>query len=450
MFKKEIYLAIFMVLMSPHFTTFTFASDDPLTFEKYIEKANAYIKEYRHFEACEALKEATKLSGKQHPVLHMRLGILYYGLGLIPEAIAEGEKAVSLEPTSKWYKYDLAKFYFVNKKLAQAEQQIFNLLELDPGFSHGYYYLAEMYYQKKEYMHSWLSLQRASQLGFQGRELEKKLDSVSKRPKESVAFSQSDDRLYRFLTLSTGREAEQRLDQLSRGQLFENIELELNNKQIGGINFGLLMESELSDEVAKSLQDAKPYSPPLIIKTGSEYRIMQRILPFDRKSWENTLDKSLNQVLASSTETLERSRKPPVRSVASGSESDEISSVQDGNHPGQDEALEAIDTWKRAWERQDIKAYFQAYSADFSPSGKLTREAWQKRRIRSLSRPSFIHLDITILSVESLSNDELLFTFKQRYKSDNYSDIVIKSLTMKKENQGWKIAMEKEIEKVGS
>jgi len=39
----------------------------------------------------------------------MRLGILYYGLGLIPEAIAEGERVVHLAPSSKWYKYDLAK-----------------------------------------------------------------------------------------------------------------------------------------------------------------------------------------------------------------------------------------------------------------------------------------------------------------------------------------------------
>jgi tetratricopeptide (TPR) repeat protein len=103
-------LIITTLLTSTFFLTPALAEDKATSFKEYLEQANSYIKSYRHFEASDALKEATKLGGAKHPSLHMRLGILYYGLGLIPEAIAEGERAVHLAPSSKWYKYDLANF----------------------------------------------------------------------------------------------------------------------------------------------------------------------------------------------------------------------------------------------------------------------------------------------------------------------------------------------------
>src|SRR5512145_2360827 len=115
-----IFLSSLLFAFAP---SLSFAADESLDFKEHLEKANDYIKAYRHFEAGDALKEATNLGGAKHPSLHMRLGILYYGLGLIPEAIAEGEKAVTLAPSSKWYKYDLAKFYYVDKQFSKAEEQ---------------------------------------------------------------------------------------------------------------------------------------------------------------------------------------------------------------------------------------------------------------------------------------------------------------------------------------
>ena len=69
------------ILISTLFLTSVFADDKSRSFKEYLEQANFYIKSYRHFEASDALKEATKLGGAKHPSLHMRLGILYYGLG---------------------------------------------------------------------------------------------------------------------------------------------------------------------------------------------------------------------------------------------------------------------------------------------------------------------------------------------------------------------------------
>ena len=126
------------------------SANQEITVKEYLEKANNHLKADQHFSAGDALKEATRLGGAKHPSLHMRLAILYYGLGLIPDAITEGEKAVSLVPSSKRYKYDLAKFYLVDKQLNKAENEFSTLLKLDPGFALGYYYLAEVYFQKKQ------------------------------------------------------------------------------------------------------------------------------------------------------------------------------------------------------------------------------------------------------------------------------------------------------------
>ena len=140
-----------------------------MTFNDYLQRANEYIRAYRHFEAADALKEATKLGGTKHPSLHMRLAILYYGLGLISEAIIEGEKAVQLTPDSKWYKYDLAKFYYVDKQYGKAQQQFSDLLTIDPGFTFGYYFLAELFFQSKIIRHGLVELRESKTSGSSGK-----------------------------------------------------------------------------------------------------------------------------------------------------------------------------------------------------------------------------------------------------------------------------------------
>ncbi|MBU1567299.1 MAG: hypothetical protein KJ630_16960 [Proteobacteria bacterium] len=143
--------------------------------------------------------------------MHMRPALLYYDLGLIPEAITEGEKAVALAPLSKWYKYDLAKFYYVDKQYLKAEQQFISLLKLDPGFTFGYYYLAELYFRNKNFDMAWLSFQRARLLGFQGTHLEEKLAPHTKKPLEDFtdASEQHDFQICQTLFRRRGKDHHQ-------------------------------------------------------------------------------------------------------------------------------------------------------------------------------------------------------------------------------------------------
>lgn len=439
--------------------TLATASEDGMSFKEYLQQANEYIKAYRHFEASDALKEATKLGGAKHPSLHMRLGILYYGLGLIPEAITEGEKAVTLAPSSKWYKYDLAKFYYVDKQLVKAEQQFIALLRLDPGFTLGYYYLAELYFQKKEYDMAWLSLQRSIQLGHQGKQLTVKLEPLTTKPTELFDLASDNNQLFRFVKLSSAEQAQTVVQEIWDGKLFENLELELKKEKSDNADFGVMMLNELKEEVANSLRDTTPYSSPVVIKTGPDYRIMQRILPFDPDSWKYTSGREAtsNEVIAEvKTAPLPVAIVAQETVVKAELQKDQTTepAVQENNRENPPKlsnklaAFYALESWKIAWESQDVDEYFLSYSKEFTPADGKSLQQWVKKRTGSITKPKSIQLKIEEPVIETLSEKQLLVTFKQYYESNTYSDIVIKTLTMDKETEGWKITQEREIQKL--
>ena len=111
-------------------------------------------------------------------------------------------------------------------------------------------------------------------------------------------------------------------------------------------------------------------------------------------------------------------------------------------------AIYAVENWKMAWTEQNVDEYLTAYSNTFTPPDGLNLETWEKKRHRSLTKTSFIHIDIKDLVVETLNDKQLQVTFKQSYESDNYQDVVLKRLTMSKETKGWKIIEEKVIQKL--
>jgi peroxiredoxin len=443
-------LMIATSLISSFFLTSAFADDKAMSFKEYLEQANSYIKSYRHFEASDALKEATRLGGAKHPSLHMRLGILYYGLGLIPEAIAEGERAVHLAPSSKWYKYDLAKFYYVDKQFAKAEKQFTTLLRIDPGFTLAYYYLAKLYFKQKRYDMAWLSMSRAYQLGYKGQLLEIKIAPLSSKPTENLSSSDNGPKLFRFIKLSDARQAQELTNEIWNGKLFENLELELRKDQNSSADFGIMTLDELKPNVTESLQDKKPYSKPLVIQTGSDYRVMQRVLPFDPKEWQQ----NLTQVTPAQKPVIAKHVEPaPTPTATSGAISTastatyiaEKSKEANAQISSKLAAFYALEAWKEAWETQNAKTYLSSYSPNFTPSRGLSLDAWKEKRTKSVFRPTSIKIVLEDPVVENLTESQLLITFKQSYTSNSYHDIVVKTLTMEKEENGWKIIKEREV-----
>jgi len=428
------------------------ASQD-MTFKEYLNNASNHIKANRHFSAVDALKEATRLGGVKHPSLHMRLAFIYYGLGLIPDAIAEGEKAVSLVPASKWYKYDLAKFYLVDRQLDNAERELTALLNLDPGFTLGYYYLSEVYFRQKQYDMAWLSLTRARLLGHQGKHLSNKLSPLTSKPAEHFDSLSDTDILFRFINLSTDEEAKAVLDRIKDGKPFHNIELELKTDTSIKADFGVFMLSDLKDSLVATLKDSVPYTTPIIIQTGPNFRVIQRIVPFNPQAWQTIASNSPAGPGEKDLQKTNIYRSYILQEAAAegGSPIPETSQSEANEKTGdyffsRMTAFYTLDTWKNAWKNGNLEAYFSAYSIDFIPSGNVSLARWKKNRTKSLSYPQNIHIELVNPVVEMLEQTRVTITFKQIYKTEIYRDTVIKRLTMTKEVEKWKIIKEQVIQ----
>jgi adhesin transport system outer membrane protein len=102
----------------------------------------------------------------------------------------------------------------------------------------------------------------------------------------------------------------------------------------------------------------------------------------------------------------------------------------------------AVEAWSGAWNRKDVAAYLGSYSDKFVPAQGLTHATWETLRKKRLSKQGA--LTTTISNIKSLScaggAAELAFT--QSYGSDDYRDVVEKTLSMVFVNGAWKIARE--------
>ncbi len=432
----------------------------------YLERANAYIKAYRHFPATDALKQAAKLSGDKHPSIYMRLAILYYGLGLIPEAIAAGEKAVTLAPDLKWYRFDLGKFYFVNRQYEKAKQQFVALLQLDPGFTQGYYYLGEVYYQAGQYSMAWLCLERAEQLGHEGNLLKEKLTPVAAKPGEDfVPYSQDTNTYFRFIKFAKEKDAIAVLKQIEQGKMFENMELELQNDKNAKAAFGIITAAELDGTIVRALQNVAPYARPVVMKTGPDYRLMQRILPFEPASWEKlaatteTRKPTVARKAAEETPALaalaapqpSAPPEPAKREEASAPKPAVAASQPPAGSTADEEATQSaiaqsVEQWRKAWENADTAGYFASYSSAFEPAKQQSLASWKKKRTASLTSPTSMEITLYDTLIEMIGADQASVSFKQVYKSDRLEDAVIKTLKMRRDGSAWKITAENVIQ----
>ncbi len=418
------------------------AKEDP-SFQEYLAQAEKHLKKNRQQEAGEALQRAAALAGTRHPFLHIRLAKHYHQQGLVQEATAQAEKAVRLAPSDRWFRYDLAELYLAGKHYDKAEKTLCTLLQLDPGFTSGYASLAGLYFSTKRYGMARLSGQRAKLLGYRGDDLTEILATAPVGPVESFAEVTRRSMLFRFIKVASTEKAEAILHEISQGRLFEDFDQESMNSTIGEAEFGTMQSSELPEALAEPLRGMSPYTPPVIIKTGRDYRIVQRILPFDPAAWR--------LIMAESAPSVEDNpephpgeatqKEPPAAGLSPAAPSVQKDATAQGERrpPAAIAVLHALEAWKDAWQAADIDGYFAAYSQRFVPPDGITFSAWKERRLKSLIRPKAIRIKISDTVVETLPNDQVLVTFKQRYESDNYRDTVIKSLTMIKDTDGWKI-----------
>jgi uncharacterized protein (TIGR02266 family) len=103
---------------------------------------------------------------------------------------------------------------------------------------------------------------------------------------------------------------------------------------------------------------------------------------------------------------------------------------------------DAVLGWAEAWSSQDADAYLRSYAAEFEPDDGTARSVWEGERRERLRSPAWIRVALTDLQIERISEDSVRVVFNQAYRSDSFSDLVRKTLLMRRENGGWKITRE--------
>ncbi|MEM6704271.1 MAG: PilZ domain-containing protein [Acidobacteriota bacterium] len=137
------------------------------------------------------------------------------------------------------------------------------------------------------------------------------------------------------------------------------------------------------------------------------------------------------ETAAAATEAAPREVAPEAPVQAAASESLDLQAAKD-----------AVGAWASAWQEQNVSAYLQAYVANYAPPSS-TNEAWRAQRRQRLTAPSVIEVEVEELEVEANeAQQRATATFIQRYRSDQYRDVVRKTLVLERQAGSWKIRSE--------
>jgi len=102
-----------------------------------------------------------------------------------------------------------------------------------------------------------------------------------------------------------------------------------------------------------------------------------------------------------------------------------------------------VENWSLAWAQQRMDDYLSYYANDFEPGGGMTRTDWEAFRNERVLGPEYIFMAISGLNWSARDKREAQTTFIQTYRSDRYSDTVLKTLELVWEDERWKILRER-------
>ncbi len=152
------------------------------------------------------------------------------------------------------------------------------------------------------------------------------------------------------------------------------------------------------------------------------------------------------RAVQSPQELLAAARTAPVapeESTESPSPAAAVAAPQAVPDNARQEVETAVRGWARAWAERNHRQYLASYDPDFQlPQGFAKRKEWESRRRGLISRSRGVRVQVESLQVEILAPDLATATFVQRYTSENYKDVVTKTLHLKRRGGRWMILRE--------
>jgi len=106
-----------------------------------------------------------------------------------------------------------------------------------------------------------------------------------------------------------------------------------------------------------------------------------------------------------------------------------------------DKIASLVESWRRAWERKQLKGYIAHYHPAFISSGK-DLAAWKQYKDRLNKRYRRISVKVSGLKVR-IEGEKARAYFKQQYRSDTFSSDGYKRIEFRKKGGSWKIYRER-------
>ena len=130
--------------------------------------------------------------------------------------------------------------------------------------------------------------------------------------------------------------------------------------------------------------------------------------------------------------------------------------IQNDTHPRQQQVApnslataahaeieQTVNAWALAWSSRNVDGYLAFYSDNsFVPEKFPNRSAWKTQRYKVLTTANTIRVTLTNINVTVFDANHAQVTFMQDYWSNNYQDKGMKTLSLQKEEGGWRITRE--------
>ena len=100
-----------------------------------------------------------------------------------------------------------------------------------------------------------------------------------------------------------------------------------------------------------------------------------------------------------------------------------------------------LNDWAAAWEAKDVARYMSFYSPGFSSTLGNTN-AWKAKRRALVGKKGPITVNLEEIVSNTLAADRVETSFKQTYRSANFNDVGVKTLTWQKIDGQWFIVKE--------
>nr|WP_320115627.1 tetratricopeptide repeat protein [uncultured Desulfuromonas sp.] len=256
-------------------------------------------------------------SGSDDPNLHRNLSQVLYDLGFVDQAIDELQLAIDKAPEEDFLHMEMGVFYLAAGRLPLAHKEFTRVLELNPGFSYGYYYLGEVLFRLGEYNLSSMALVIAEKLGLPGFGLERKLADLGWVLPDQPWHCEPHIYHLRRITLPTLTQARQVMQRLEDGELFEELAREFSTgreAQSGGYVGGISLAS-MPENFSRELAGRPCYSAAVLLESSDGYHIVQRIAPFDADLWQKKAEKQKSQRRAQMDRHATQDQQQPKRYV---------------------------------------------------------------------------------------------------------------------------------------